>query len=67
MQKNNNNNTIVCNWCGNITELIWVHGHGQCKICRTNIEECCKGETCDINNQNHSQTLMSQKRFEPYN
>ena len=38
------NNPIRCTWCGQMTIIIWVHGHGQCRICRTNIDECCRGE-----------------------
>ena len=34
----------VCGYCGNSTTLDWVHGHGECSICRTNIDECCSGE-----------------------
>lgn len=53
------NNIIICNWCGTQTKIIWVHGHGQCANCGTNIEECCKGETCNpklINrDSNHSE------------
>jgi|GEM_PF-3453512 len=33
-----------CPYCGQITTLIWVHGHGQCAHCSTNIDECCRGE-----------------------
>ena len=48
MNKNNSReNIIICSWCGTQTKIIWVHGHGQCANCGTNIEECCKGETCD--------------------
>ena len=38
---------IFCLWCGQQTSIIWVHGHGQCANCRTNIDECCRGETCE--------------------
>ena len=34
----------VCGYCGKSTTLDWVHGHGECSICRTNIDECCSGE-----------------------
>jgi len=40
-----NNQKITCSWCGHNTKIIWVHGHGQCAICKTNIDECCRGET----------------------
>lgn len=59
--KDNFTSKTICNWCGQITEIVWVHGHGQCRICGTNIEECCKGEVCiQENSQIHSKNL-SQK------
>ncbi|NUM60858.1 MAG: hypothetical protein HND39_04060 [Ignavibacteriota bacterium] len=36
--------TIICNWCNQSASIIWVHGHGQCSVCRINIDECCRGE-----------------------
>ena len=38
----------VCGYCGNSTTLDWVHGHGECSICRTNIDECCSGECVQV-------------------
>lgn len=43
----NNKQNIFCSWCGHISYLVWVHGHGQCARCGTNIDECCKGENCN--------------------
>lgn len=37
-----------CQLCGQIAELIWVHGHGQCAACGFNAEECCRGERCEF-------------------
>ena len=34
----------ICNWCGQPSDVIWVHGHGQCSVCKIVIDECCKGE-----------------------
>ena len=34
----------VCGFCGNQTTVNWVHGHGECSICHSNIAECCSGE-----------------------
>ncbi len=39
-------NFFICQWCGQPSVIIWVHGHGQCSICGTNIDECCRGEQC---------------------
>ena len=35
---------VRCLWCGQVSAMIWVHGHGQCGFCGTNIDECCRGE-----------------------
>ena len=24
--------------------VVYVHGHGQCSLCRINIEPCCQGK-----------------------
>jgi hypothetical protein len=44
--KGKDNEPILCSWCGQPAQIIWVHGHGQCSYCLTNIEECCRGEQC---------------------
>jgi hypothetical protein len=36
--------TLRCPYCGRPTRLVHVHGHGQCELCGTNIDECCRGE-----------------------
>jgi len=33
-----------CPYCGRAAELVWIHGHGQCSACGTNVDECCRGE-----------------------
>jgi hypothetical protein len=37
-------NNRVCLYCGQNAPVIWVHGHGQCAVCKTNVDECCRGE-----------------------
>lgn len=49
MEWPNASNLALCNYCGQIREIVWVHGHGQCKVCKINIDECCRGEYC-LNN-----------------
>jgi len=34
----------ICNWCNKPSIIIWVQGHGQCSVCKTNLDECCRGE-----------------------
>jgi len=36
-----------CPRCGAPESIIEVHGHGQCASCKSNIDDCCQGETCD--------------------
>ena len=42
-------NTQACSFCGHAVELIHVHGHYQCPICKTNALPCCDGDNCDTN------------------
>lgn len=50
---NKNKKTEVCNWCGQQSQIIYVHGHGQCSNCGINVDECCRGEneSCSLNPQ----------------
>ena len=32
-----------CPSCGCPVEITWVHGHGQCAHCHTNVMPCCVG------------------------
>jgi len=38
-----------CSFCGHLVELIHVHGHYQCPICKTNALPCCDGDNCETN------------------
>lgn len=38
--------TPRCPACGHPLQLVYVHGHGQCRTCHTNIEPCCSGAPC---------------------
>ena len=38
-----------CSFCGQQVELIHVHGHYQCPVCKTNAMPCCDGDNCDTN------------------
>jgi hypothetical protein len=40
---------IECIFCGQKVELVHVHGHYQCPICKTNALPCCDGDNCDTN------------------
>ncbi|MFK7739255.1 MAG: hypothetical protein AB8H80_02945 [Planctomycetota bacterium] len=33
-----------CPWCGSLAGVEHVHGHGQCRTCRTNVAPCCSGD-----------------------
>lgn len=32
-----------CPQCGALVALVFVHGHGQCPHCKTNVAPCCAG------------------------
>ena len=34
-----------CPACGVLENVVWVHGHGQCSYCNTNLFPCCDGAT----------------------
>jgi hypothetical protein len=38
-----------CIFCGQKVELMYVHGHYQCPICKTNALPCCDGDNCHTN------------------
>ena len=31
----------ICPTCNRATEIVFIHGHGQCGFCKTNIDPCC--------------------------
>jgi hypothetical protein len=37
-----------CPRCGSRIGMIWVHGHGQCAGCGSNVHDCCQGADCDL-------------------
>ena len=37
----------ICPACNRATEIVWIHSHGQCSFCKTNIDQCCSGETVE--------------------
>ena len=39
-------NMIICPRCHATIQPVVVHGHYQCQICKSNIDDCCSGETC---------------------
>ena len=34
----------VCSYCGQSSQTVFVPGHEQCVVCKTNVEPCCQGE-----------------------
>ncbi|MFB3431826.1 MAG: hypothetical protein ABL309_12970 [Phycisphaerales bacterium] len=38
---------MPCPYCRH-DQIIYVHGHGQCAKCGTNIEPCCDGGGCEL-------------------
>ena len=41
---NNHKKGKVCPYCGQSSQTVFVHGHEQCVVCKTNVEPCCQGE-----------------------
>ena len=34
----------VCPYCGRSSQTVFVHGHEQCMVGKTNLEPCCQGQ-----------------------
>ena len=43
----------VCPYCGQSSQTVFVHGHEQCVVCKTNVEPCCQGEFSKSSWTNH--------------
>ena len=41
---NNQMKGKVCLYCGQSSQTVFVHGHEQGVVCKTNVEPCCQGE-----------------------
>ena len=41
---NNHSKGKVCPYCGQSSKTVFVHGHEQCVVCKTNVEPCCQGQ-----------------------
>ena len=39
-------NMQICLRCHATIQLVEVHGHYQCQICKSNIDDCYLGEIC---------------------
>jgi hypothetical protein len=38
---------INCLFCGSNIQMVFVHGHYQCPVCKTNALPCCDGDNCN--------------------
>jgi len=38
----------ICPYCGQSSQTVFVHGHEQCVVCKTNIEPCCSGQGLEV-------------------
>ncbi len=36
----------ICPRCGQQSSMIPVHGHYQCNVCMSVVDDCCNGLTC---------------------
>ena len=39
---NNKSKGKVCPYCGQSSQTVFVHGHEQCFVCKTNAVPCCQ-------------------------
>ena len=37
-----------CPRCQSEVSLVFVHGHYQCPVCKSNVDDCCQGEVCQV-------------------
>ena len=44
LSSNNQSKGKVCPYCGQTSQTVFVHGHEQCVVCKTNVEPCCSGQ-----------------------
>ena len=42
----NSSKVQMCPRCHATIQPVVVHGHYQCQICKSNIDDCCSGEIC---------------------
>ncbi len=49
--KQSTKDQIICLWCNQPTNIIWVHGHGQRAIFGINKDECCCDENCNVSKE----------------
>jgi hypothetical protein len=38
----------LCPVCNQPYVPVDVHGHVQCSVCKSNIQPCCQGDTCNM-------------------
>ena len=44
----------VCPYCGQSSQTVFVHGHEQCVVCKTNVEPCCSGQGLEVGGDEYS-------------
>lgn len=40
-----------CPFCGQASQIIYFHGHGQCNKCGRPVNDCCSGEISQSKNK----------------
>ncbi len=58
-------NMQICPRCHTTIQPVVVHGHYQCQICKSNIDDCCSGEICQasIEMSNFKEEEKNFKKF----
>lgn len=52
----------ICPWCGQVTNIIWVHGHGQCSVCGMITDERCRGEQYGSNDSQDPDSIKQDNK-----
>ena len=53
----------ICPYCGQSSQTVFVHGHEQCVVCKTNVEPCCQGEVQESSWTDNLNQGINYKRY----
>ena len=53
----------ICPYCGQLSQTLFVHGHEQCILCKTNVEPCCQGAVQEVNLTDNFSQHINYKHF----
>ena len=53
----------VCPYCGQSSQTVFVHGHEQCVVCKTNVEPCCQGKVQESDWTDNYKRQINYKKY----